>query len=274
MKGIIFAGCSFTWGQGLYFYSDLPDVPKMGDSDFHETKLKDSHIRFKDTIRFSRLVANYFNTFEVVKKTNGGSDYESIDFVNNILTGKTVNYTYKSNDFDYLVFKPNEFDYLIFQTSQIVRNKFQFEYNGKTYNINVPGKHHTYTDNEIMFLNWLTESGITYDQWYESFKIQVINKIKDFLISVEEKGIKTKILLWQDDLINLVEDDTFLSERFIILHNEGKTYKCIDYLIKMNRGMTIKTDHENLIDPPHDNHPSKKCHQIIANSIIKNIKNK
>ena len=22
-KGIIFAGCSFTWGQGLYYYSNL-----------------------------------------------------------------------------------------------------------------------------------------------------------------------------------------------------------------------------------------------------------
>ena len=26
MKGIIFGGCSFTWGQGLYFYSDLVDL--------------------------------------------------------------------------------------------------------------------------------------------------------------------------------------------------------------------------------------------------------
>ena len=23
MKGIIFAGCSYTWGQGLYYYSGL-----------------------------------------------------------------------------------------------------------------------------------------------------------------------------------------------------------------------------------------------------------
>lgn len=26
MKGILFGGCSFTWGQGLYFYSDLPNL--------------------------------------------------------------------------------------------------------------------------------------------------------------------------------------------------------------------------------------------------------
>lgn len=26
MKGVLFGGCSFTWGQGLYFYSDLPNL--------------------------------------------------------------------------------------------------------------------------------------------------------------------------------------------------------------------------------------------------------
>jgi hypothetical protein len=25
MKGLVFAGCSFTWGQGLEYYSDLND---------------------------------------------------------------------------------------------------------------------------------------------------------------------------------------------------------------------------------------------------------
>jgi hypothetical protein len=263
MKGIIFAGCSFTWGQGLYFYSDLPDVPRMGDVSFEQHLLKDSHIKFKDTLKFPRIVANHFNTFESVRKQNGGSDDDSILFVNDLFNPLIENNNFKHNDFDYL----------IFQTSQIVRNKFKFDYGGKTYNINVPGKHHTYTENEMMFLNWLTDSGITYDQWYESFKIQVINKIKKFLLSIEEKGIKTKILLWQDDLINLVEEDEFLSERFVILEDESKTYKCIDYLIKMNKGMTIGTDYENLINPVHDTHPSKKCHEIIAKSLIKNIEN-
>jgi hypothetical protein len=153
MKGIIFVGCSFTWGQGLYFYSDLIDVPKMGDVDFHQHLLKDSHCKFKDTLRFPRLVANHFNTFEVVKKQNGGNDESSIEFVNSLFNGSNEIYKFNYDDFDYL----------IFQTSQIVRNKFKFEYDGKTYDINVPGKHHTYTENEMMFLNWLTESGITYD---------------------------------------------------------------------------------------------------------------
>jgi hypothetical protein len=59
MKGIIFAGCSFTWGQGLYFYSDLPNVIPQSDNDFHPSKVTDAHVKYKDTLRYPRLVANF-----------------------------------------------------------------------------------------------------------------------------------------------------------------------------------------------------------------------
>ena len=35
--------------------------------------------------------------------------------------------------------------------------------------------------------------------------------------------------------------------------------------------MLISNDFNNLTDPPMDNHPSRKCHQIIANNIINSI---
>ena len=39
----------------------------------------------------------------------------------------------------------------------------------------------------------------------------------------------------------------------------------------LNPEMTIKYDFDNFVDPPKDHHPSLKCHNIIANSIIKKI---
>ena len=50
-KGIIFAGCSFTWGQGLYFYSDLPRQKyPLNEFTFNREELTDAHLRFKDTL--------------------------------------------------------------------------------------------------------------------------------------------------------------------------------------------------------------------------------
>ena len=81
MKGLVFAGCSFTWGQGLYFYSNLNHTPKFDEWVYDYSLMTDALIKFKDTIRFPRLVANHFNTFEVCKKTNGGSDVTSLMFL-------------------------------------------------------------------------------------------------------------------------------------------------------------------------------------------------
>ena len=49
-KGMVFAGCSFTWGQGLYFYSDLPNLYMPKDPyTFHMNKVTMAQINFKNT---------------------------------------------------------------------------------------------------------------------------------------------------------------------------------------------------------------------------------
>ena len=82
MKGLIFAGCSFTWGQGLYYYSGLDTLVEPEPDSYDANLLTDAHKRYMETLRYPRLVANHFNTFEVVSNQNGGSEETSIDFIN------------------------------------------------------------------------------------------------------------------------------------------------------------------------------------------------
>jgi hypothetical protein len=35
--------------------------------------------------------------------------------------------------------------------------------------------------------------------------------------------------------------------------------------------LTINSDYDNFENPPKDHHPSKECHEIIANSVINSI---
>jgi hypothetical protein len=255
MKGIIFAGCSFTWGQGLYYYSDLPNVIPQTDENFHPDKLTEAHIKFKDTLRFPRLVANHFNTFEVVRKPNGGNDKMSMDFINNILNeGGT--------DGKYYI---EEIDYIIFQTSQIVRYGFEFIYNNTKHNI-------TDLHSNKPFTNWLIQENLTYDEWFLSFCNQVFDDIKKFFIFYEEKGIKMRILSWQNDLVPLILNDKFMNERHIKLNYSNNSYHSIDDLVKNNDNMLISNDYLTFSTPINDRHPSKICHKTIANSIITNIK--
>ena len=63
VKGIIFAGCSFTWGQGLYYYSNLPTLKEPDPFCYDGNLVEQSHIKFMESVRFPRLVANHFKTF-------------------------------------------------------------------------------------------------------------------------------------------------------------------------------------------------------------------
>ena len=127
MKGILFGGCSFTWGQGLYFYSDLVNLPYGSQNyGFNYKEVNESMLRYKNAVRFPRLVANHFETFEVTKDDlgklygNGGSEDETFAY------------------FEYLFnverkFKYNDFDYIVIQLSNVWRNDFVFELNGIEY---------------------------------------------------------------------------------------------------------------------------------------------
>ena len=87
-KGIVFAGCSFTWGQGLYYYSKMSTVKEPAPEQYEHKLVTDAHKRFMATLRFPRLVANHFNTFESFKISNGGSEDETFDFFHTIFNFK------------------------------------------------------------------------------------------------------------------------------------------------------------------------------------------
>ena len=256
MKGLLFGGCSFTWGQGLYFYSDLPNVIPQSDNDFHPSKVTDAHVKYKDTLRYPRLVSNHLGTFEVTKKSNGGNDKMSMDFVNNLFKGG-------SDEGKYYI---EEIEYVIFQTSQIVRNGFEFFYDNTRYNI-------TESHSDKPFSNWLIQENLTYDEWFSSFCQQVFDDIKNFFIFYEEKGIKTRILSWQNDLVPYILKDDFMNERHIKLNYSTERYNSIEDLMNNVQNMSISNDYFTFSNPINDTHPSKLCHKTIANSIITNIKN-
>jgi len=88
----------------------------------------------------------------------------------------------------------------------------------------------------------------------------------------EEKGIKVRILSWQNELVTPILKDPYLSERFIKLKYKNKEHKTIESLQREHKNMVIKSDFDNFVgNPPLDHHPSKLCHQIMAENIINNI---
>jgi hypothetical protein len=271
MKGLLFGGCSFTWGQGLYFYSDLNRlVYPPNEFTYNRKDLNDAHLRFKDTVRYPRLVANHFNTFEVFKVENGGSEDETFDFFDTLFT-KDQNHhrthlTTERHNYD-------DIEYIIIQLSQIHRNKFHFILDGKhEYDAARFNNKKLEGYNTEKLLRYFDENNIDYFDYEKLHKQYQFNRLKERLQSYETKGIKTKIISWEQDLINEITTDEFMSNRLIKLEYNNKEYRTIRELHVENPHLTIRGDKEFFGDNfPDDHHPSLECHRVFANSVIKNI---
>lgn len=274
IKGLLFGGCSFTWGQGLYHYSNLSNLPAGSENrSFNSKGITESMIRHKNSIRFPRLVANHLETFEVCKEDigklhgNGGSEDETFAF------------------FDYLFnverkFCYNDFSHIIIQLSNPYRNYFEFELHGVTYKTKISNTYlYNGIDDDIVgskeFDEYCNLNNYTIDDIQELHLIKQHKRLKERVIFYNRKGIDVKIICWFHDVISSSVNDDFLKSKIIKFKNKNKEFGTIMSLMESEDEMVIEDDfkkNKNLLVL--DRHPSKLCHQIIANSIINNLTQK
>ncbi len=106
-KGIFGIGCSYMWGEGLYYYSNLPDLPEKGlHHYFDEENILDTHNAFKNKHRFIQLVSDHYNvwnwTFGNGFNMNGGSNIRSF---NDLMFMFTEEYKLTPNHFSLFIYQ-------------------------------------------------------------------------------------------------------------------------------------------------------------------------
>jgi hypothetical protein len=261
MKGMVFIGCSFTWGHGLWYYSEL-DSFGSGPENFHKQYKRSSLLNYKNSISFPRLVANHFETFEITKKFTGGDERQSLKFLDLIFNHDLNDGFYSDEKYDY-----NEVDYVILQTSCPLRNKLLI--NGIEIDSFKIGEgdefYHELKNNDIEDIN----------HYIDLLTNQLYDEIKTTFNILESNGIKCKILNWSKHYDKLMLNDSWGLDRVIKLNYKNKTYNSIDEMVEDdNEHLWMGNDREFFgDDTPNDLHPSKLCHKILAKSIIESIKN-
>lgn len=271
MNGMVFCGCSFTWGQGLYYYSDLKTIVEPPEYTFEWDLVRDAHKRYMYSQRWARLVANHFNTFEIVKNSNGGQENNSLEFLETIFQrfenspSPENSPFYLKESFDY-----QEVSYIILQTSIPIRNNFEFELGGKKYSRDLGSSD---PDVQNLLFEYMRENNINgVDGLHEQLVKQLFDKIIEAFQFYESKGIKCRILCWQDQYLSHIKSNPWMLDRFITLDYNGKTYDSIHQMTSENEHLWIKFDYPYFGEnPPKDHHPSKECHIAVANSIIKKL---
>lgn len=256
-KGIIFAGCSFTWGQGLHYYSDTESLkyPQKDDS-FHIHQMTNFHLKYMESKRFARLVADNLKTVEFVNDRNGGNDKQTIQYWATTI-GNHIHLPY------------SDFSHLVFQLTEPIRSHFDFELDGIEYSF-IPSDLQIGGKNFDEFKKWLETNGFNFKNWYQLHIVQILELLKQKLIFFEEKGIETSIMTWPEEYLDYIKKDVFLSERLISFQYKFINFESLESLMTIPE-MKISTDKKNLKQKVYDDHPSLSCHQIIAESIIKKL---
>jgi len=264
---MVFAGCSFTWGQGLYYYSNMPSLREPPPDHYQSQLVRHTHRKFQETIRYPRLVANHFNTFELTQDFNGGATHSIIQYWNDKFseTGDLA----KSIDEGQRYYDYNDVSHVFFQFTQWSRTELTITYNGKTIGPKQRYEIWQNPDHLGTFIEWLNAQNITFDEFLHKCKQDDVARVKDFLENFENRGIKTAVLTWPEDMVEYIKADTWLSERLIQLDHNGSTWSSIETLMRVHPELTINSDFEYFQEPPKDHHPSMTCHRIMADAIIK-----
>ena len=282
-KAMIFAGCSFTWGQGLYYYSNLPTLQEPPPDQYDPMMVKRSHKEFMKSVRYPRLVANHFNTFELVHPQNGGSNEGAVNWWRACLT--TTEDNTNVHGLRVQPYKHSEVSHLVFQLTQWQRDQFEFTYKQYPYD-SAPPQHFKVPFHETwrepygkFFSKWCSDNNIDLNEFMNNRILTVINNVKTFLQECEHNGIKTYLFTWPAEHISYIKDDPWLAERFITFDYKGSKYESIEDLMDpgtmhskgRNPELTVKWDEDSFEVTPKDHHPSLKCHQVMAENVIKHI---
>jgi len=272
---MIFAGCSFTWGQGLYYYSNLSTLKEPLPDHYDSSLVTSSHIEYMKTIRYPRLVAEHFNTFEYVHPKNGGSNHSAVAWWDDCFNNKQREAWREGHIVPKIDYR--EISHLTFQITQWQRNNFIIEHKGERHDI--PYHAACQEPYDKIFAEWLVEKGLNLDTWTEKYIQNGIDEIKTFLQTCEKNGIKTFLFTWPHEYLKYIEADSWLLDRLITFEYKERKYRSIEEMVSFtfrhgplyNPELTIKWDETNFATTPKDHHPSKLCHAVMAQNIIKRI---
>lgn len=288
---IIFAGCSYTWGEGLELYQETPKWIEARKSNHHHhdiLKITDeSSIKFREENRFAGLVAKHYGIESYVTEENGGNLASSIRHIEStidsgvhpkVIVLQHTNLNRNPYHYDYSCQCPiclqSEWT-SIFDLMDWV-NRFQDKLRNMSHEtlddiFTFKGKRGEY------FRKLVNDAKINRQDNLESLFNKVINLFSDFAKINLEKVIINKFKKleqnhhlffldsWHKDSSNILSEFDYIKDRTIpLIGSDGKEYKEWDKWQDTLDNFSIT----NVYPHTDNHHPSLEAHKIIADSII------
>jgi len=263
--GVIWCrGCSFTFGEGLQFFSNLKsvDIPKEHMFDYEE--LTHSQYRFIQNNRYSKILADLLGGVDVNASKNGGTNngiYNELQLLNvndTEIKLKDIN-GYKKETYVRL----DEIECIVIQFTNIYRDALLI--NGKLH----PQLNMVESIDEYI-KKYLTD-GFTFDDYTTALCEETINKFKKILKKIEGKNpnIKIRVFSWENELDDYLRKDEYFKDKTITFSYRDKEYNTLRDIIYGKLKLTIQETFHPMCR--NDQHMNLEGHRLIAESIYKTL---
>jgi hypothetical protein len=276
MKEKIFAafGCSFTWGQGLYYY-DWIKKTKMTESEIKDFMLTDMAGMHKHwpalnckvtnrdlenmrNIRYTTLLSKKLGMDYICNLENGGNNYENIDKINYLLKGidfKSIGYLEEAHTKEQL-----EVDNSIYG-DKLLNKDIKFIILQLTSAERDMGDEFPLTDEELNKINHGSGAD-TSDSRYKQVLYSTIKYVDRIYDVCKERNIQFLVWSWPADLGYVFKDKKY----FVKIKFNDMEYNSHNDLEEEYPEFTLDGDLRRFgID---DEHPSKRFHILISEVIL------
>lgn len=282
-KCIIAVGDSFTYGEGLQYFSELPSVVFPDNHEYNPKFINTPQYKFIEKNRYIQQVGDKLGVSVITRSRNGGSHTQIEDFLQMTLP-LNVEKNYEANNIaEHYTYDPevnlrdttarlDEISHLIIQTTNPLRDAFVFEYNENTYTTkNIDNSNRDKCPTYIAFMNYCIENfgGYNGAETY-IFKL-FLDRIEDRCKFYESHGIKIMLLLWQNENNECALNHPYFGDKIVKIYYNDNEYTSIREWQVQNPKFFLKNSFRHIQKCKNDDHPTLEGHTIIAESILKQM---
>lgn len=282
-KCIVAVGDSFTYGEGLQYFSELPSVVFPDNHQYNPKLINYPQYKFIEKNRYIQQVGDKLGVSVITRSRNGGSHTQIEEFLQSLLPindEEKYNLMHKMDHNSYdtdLEIRDNtarldEISHIIIQTTNPLRDNFSFEYNGTLYHT----KDITQNDRENCttfnsFMNYCIENFGGYDKTENYIFKLFLDRIQKRCEFYESNGIKIMLLLWQDQNNECALNHPYFGDKILKIYYDNNEYTSIREWQLANPKFFLRNSFRHIQKCKNDDHPTLEGHTIIAESILKQM---
>lgn len=260
-KAIWCRGCSFTFGEGLQYFSELPSVNIPNKQYWDSKYLTNAQYQFIRYNRYSKLLADKLNTIDINGSNNGGTNKTIYQALERLLSPKYTDSNKPYTDEHYVDL--NEIGLIVIQFTDLFRENIEID------NIMFDPAS-IYKDKD----SW--EASISKNMLFEEFVKKAAEKtISEFEIllkKIEEQNpnIIIRVFNWFPETDNAIANNEYFKDKLLKFTIDGKVYSNFKDMIYGKHGLTI----EETFYPKcgNDQHFNLIGQKLITDTIYDSIK--